>query len=341
MSRLSVTNLCVTFASGADRIRAVDNVSFDLSPGQRLAVVGESGSGKSALHLALLRLVPRPPACQISGQAMLGDQDLLRISQKQLQSVRGGKVAMIFQNPLSALNPFLTIGEQLIEPLVYHGGMAAKKAKSSAIELLNRVGVAEAAKRINDYPHQYSGGMRQRALIAMAIAGDPDIIIADEPTTALDASVRHQVLKILLDISRERGAALILITHDLAAASQVCERIHVMYAGRIVESGPKDQVLNSPRHPYTQALLKASLQQTVPPGELLPVIPGRPPDLRRIPAGCAFHPRCTYKENRCTSDVPASREVADRRQSTEDEQEWRIACHVDIDKLSATSSSAK
>ncbi|MDA7979651.1 MAG: ABC transporter ATP-binding protein [Pirellulales bacterium] len=332
MALLTVRNLGVTFLSGKDRVRAVDDVSFQLEPGERLGVVGESGSGKSALHLALLRLLPRPPICETAGQALLNETEILSLPEKKLQPIRGGQIAMVFQNPLSALNPFLTVGEQIAEPLVYHQRLSTRDARKAAITLLERIGIDKAAQRFRDYPHQFSGGMRQRVMVAMALAARPKIIIADEPTTALDASVRQQILKLFQEVCHEHNTALILITHDLAAAAQVCGRIHVMYAGRIVEAGPTEKVTAEPRHPYTAALLQASLRESITPGEMLRAIPGRPADARRPVAGCAFHPRCEFRESRCEKDVPQlqnDQSTSKRSGQKHDSLERQFACHVD------------
>lgn len=330
MTLLTVDQLGVTFLSEEDRLRAVDDVSFQLAAGERLGVVGESGSGKTALHLALLGLLP-PGRAEVTGAAHLGDIDLLACTPRQWQGIRGKRMAMVFQNPLSAFNPFLTIGDQIAEPLTFHLRLSRRQARARGIALLERVGIREASRRVDDYPHQFSGGMRQRAMIAMALAGEPELIIADEPTTALDATVRRQILELFAEVCRESGAALILITHDLKAAAAICQRIHVMYAGHIVETAATSELLSprsgaGPRHPYTQALLQASLGGNVPPGEMLPMIAGRPPDLRRIPAGCAFHPRCGHREDRCEAERPLLRSL----ESGENATARTFACHVDI-----------
>ncbi len=289
---LSVRNLSVSFHTRAGIIRAVRNVSFDVAPGETLGIVGESGSGKSVTCYSMMGLIPMPPGRIESGSAMLDGTDLLHCPEKELRAIRGKRISMIFQDPMTSLNPYLTIGEQVAEPLVIHEGAGKKEARARALEQLVLAGIPDAEQRMDAYPHQFSGGMRQRVMIAMALITRPEILIADEPTTALDVTVQKQVLDLIRKLQQDMGTSVILITHDLGVVRQYANRINVMYAGRIVESAPAKELLEHPRHAYTRALMK-SIPGLHAKGSPLYTIPGLPPDMTREPCGCSFRPRNT------------------------------------------------
>ncbi len=288
---LEVDRLEVGFATRAGFVRAVRGVSFSLSAGETLGIVGESGSGKSVTCQALMGLLPSPP-CRVGAhsRAMLGSIDLLRAGEKTLRSLRGRRMSMIFQDPMTSLNPYMRVGDQVAEPLVIHRGLSWKEARRAACEELERVGIPDPGARMRSYPHEFSGGMRQRAMIAMALIARPEVLIADEPTTALDVTVQKQVLDLLADRQRELGTAMILITHDLGVVRRYAHRIQVMYAGGIVESAEAGELLERPLHAYTRSLMRSrpALHAR---GERLDVIPGLPPDLKEEIDGCAFRPR--------------------------------------------------
>ena len=289
---LSVRNLSASFHTRAGIVRAVRNVSFDVAPGETLGIVGESGSGKSVTCYSMMGLIPMPPGRIESGSAMLDGTDLLHCPEKELRSIRGKRISMIFQDPMSSLNPYLTIGEQVAEPLVIHEGAGKKEARDRALEQLALVGIPDAEQRMDAYPHQFSGGMRQRVMIAMALITRPEILIADEPTTALDVTVQKQVLDLIRKLQQDMGTSVILITHDLGVVRQYADRIIVMYAGRIVESAPARELLEHPRHAYTRALMK-SIPGLHAKGSPLYTIPGLPPNMMQEPCGCSFRPRNT------------------------------------------------
>lgn len=289
---LSVRNLSASFHTRAGIVRAVRNVSFDVAPGETLGIVGESGSGKSVTCYSMMGLIPMPPGRIESGSALLDGTDLLHCPEKELRSIRGKRISMIFQDPMTSLNPYLTIGEQVAEPLIIHEGAGRKEARDRALEQLALVGIPDAEQRMNAYPHQFSGGMRQRVMIAMALITRPEILIADEPTTALDVTVQKQVLDLIRKLQRDMGTAVILITHDLGVVRQYADRINVMYAGRIVESAPAQELLEHPRHAYTRALMK-SIPGLHAKGSPLYTIPGLPPNMMQEPCGCSFRPRNT------------------------------------------------
>ena len=281
---LSVRNLSASFHTRAGIVRAVRNVSFDVAPGETLGIVGESGSGKSVTCYSMMGLIPMPPGRIESGSAMLDGTDLLHCPEKELRSIRGKRISMIFQDPMSSLNPYLTIGEQVAEPLVIHEGAGKKEARDRALEQLALVGIPDAEQRMDAYPHQFSGGMRQRVMIAMALITRPEILIADEPTTALDVTVQKQVLDLIRKLQQDMGTSVILITHDLGVVRQYADRINVMYAGRIVESAPARELLEHPRHAYTRALMK-SIPGLHAKGSPLYTIPGLPPNRPRNTLG--------------------------------------------------------
>jgi oligopeptide transport system ATP-binding protein len=306
---LSVRDLRVQFWTSRGTIHAVNGVSFDIAPGETLGIVGESGCGKSVTSLALLGILPRAGRV-VAGSAMFHGQDLLRLSDAALRRVRGRKIAMIFQDPMTSLNPVLTIGRQIREALETHFGMERKAANTRAAELLEQVGIPSARVRLKDYPHQFSGGMRQRAMIAMALACEPDVLIADEPTTALDVTIQAQILDLLRSLVTERKTALVLITHDLGVVAGMCERVNVMYAGMFVETGPAEALFEQPRHPYTLGLLQSIPRLDATRKTALRPIEGAPRDMLSPPAACPFAPRCRYEVEQSLQEVPPLREVA-------------------------------
>lgn len=308
---LSVRHLSTTFHTRAGLVRAVQDISFDLQAGETLGIVGESGSGKSVTCYSMMGLIPCPPGQIESGQALLGDIDLLKCSEKELQNIRGKRISMIFQDPMTSLNPYMTIGEQVAEPLMIHQGFSKKEAYNKVIEQLELVGIPEPEKRLHSWPHEFSGGMRQRVMIAMALITKPEILIADEPTTALDVTVQKQVLDLIKQLQAEMGTAVILITHDLGVVRQYADRINVMYAGRIVESAPTEELLTSPKHAYTRALIR-SIPAQHQKGQELFTIPGLPPNMLAPITGCAFRPRNTLgNPERCLCDkVPELIEIS-------------------------------
>jgi oligopeptide/dipeptide ABC transporter ATP-binding protein len=306
---LSIQDLTVEFATEDGIVHAVTEVSYDLFPGETLGIVGESGSGKSVSVMSMLGLIPVPPGKIVSGQALYQGRDLLRMRKKELRTIRGGKVAMIFQDPMTSLNPVLTIGNQIAEAIqVHHPGMSDADARKRVVHLLEVVGVPSADRRFDQYPHEFSGGMRQRAMIAMAIANDPVVLIADEPTTALDVTIQAQIVEVMRAAQEETHAAIILITHDLGLIAELADRVVVMYAGRVVELGDVYTIFNSPRHPYTVGLMN-SLARVDMDQEWLRPIPGQPPSLLNRPPGCSFHPRCEFSQGRerCRTEVPELR----------------------------------
>jgi oligopeptide transport system ATP-binding protein len=304
MPLLEVSNLTTRFHTRNGIVRAVEDVSFSVDKGETVGIVGESGSGKSVTCYSLVGLIPQPPGKIHSGTAMFDGIDLIQASQKQLRKIRGKRVSMIFQDPMTSLNPYLKISSQLTEPLEIHEGMKGKQALHRAIDALAEVGIPDPEKRIQSYPHEFSGGMRQRVMIAMALITRPELLICDEPTTALDVTVQKQVLDLIKDRQNELGTAVVLITHDLAVVHQTCDHVNVMYAGRIVERAATKQLFKSPLHAYTRALLK-SIPATHDKGQKLYTIPGVPPDLSDPPAGCAFHARNTLGDaNKCHVDSP-------------------------------------
>ncbi|GAA4830907.1 ABC transporter ATP-binding protein [Kitasatospora terrestris] len=319
---LEVDDLHVEFRTARGVVRAVNGLSYTLHSGQTLALLGESGSGKSVAAQAVMGLLPFPPARITRGAVRLHGQDLLKLTDAEHRRVRGTRIAMVFQDALSALNPVLTVGAQLAEMFRVHRGAGRKEARARAVELMDRVRIPAAARRVNDYPHQFSGGMRQRVMIAMALALDPEVVIADEPTTALDVTVQAQIMRLLHDLQQETGTGLVLITHDLGVVASVADRITVMYAGRAVEESDADRLYAVPAHPYTRGLL-ASVPRVDRPGRRLVPVPGSPPDLARLPAGCAFHPRCGAARARCAQERPVLGPVGGR----EADGSRRSACH--------------
>jgi oligopeptide/dipeptide ABC transporter ATP-binding protein len=303
-SLLEVKDLHTEFRTGAGLVRAVDGISYTVEPGETVAIVGESGSGKSVSALSVLRLIPDPPGRITGGEIRFGGRDILQLSDAEMREVRGGEIGMVFQEPMTSLNPVLTIGRQITENLEQHRGMNPDASHRRAIELLGLVGIADAERRLRQYPHQLSGGMRQRVMIAMALACDPKLIIADEPTTALDVTIQAQILELMKELTRRLNVALIIITHNLGVVARYANRVNVMYAGRLVESGPAADVYHNPRHPYTIALLRSVPRLDRPRQERLDPVEGKPPDLTRLDGGCAFGPRCRFAVDTCAAAQP-------------------------------------
>jgi oligopeptide/dipeptide ABC transporter ATP-binding protein len=305
---LSVEDLSVQFSTARGTVYAVNGISFDIAPGETLGLVGESGCGKSVTSLALLGILARNGRVS-SGRALFGGRDLLTLSDSELRSIRGREIAMIFQDPMTSLNPVLTIGRQIREVLETHFDMRKDAATRRAAELLDRVGIPSADLRLKDYPHQFSGGMRQRAMIAMALACEPKLMIADEPTTALDVTIQAQILDLLRELVAERDTALILITHDLGVVAGMCERVNVMYGGLIMEAGSADQLFGRPRHPYTLGLLQSVPRLDATRRAQLTPIEGQPRDMLTAPRACPFQPRCRYEVEQSRLEVPPLREI--------------------------------
>ncbi|MEU5317163.1 ABC transporter ATP-binding protein [Streptomyces sp. NPDC021056] len=314
---LEVRDLQVEFRTRDGVAKAVNGVDYSVDAGETLAVLGESGSGKSVTAQAVMGILDMPPGRITGGEILFQGKDLLKLKEEERRKVRGAEMAMIFQDALSSLNPVLSVGDQLGEMFVVHRGMSKKDARAKSIELMDRVRIPGARERVKQYPHQFSGGMRQRIMIAMAMALEPALIIADEPTTALDVTVQAQVMDLLAELQRELNMGLILITHDLGVVADVADRIAVMYAGRIVESAPVHDIYKAPAHPYTRGLLD-SIPRLDQKGQELYAIKGLPPNLMNIPPGCAFNPRCPMAQDVCRTDVPPLYDVSEDRTS---------ACH--------------
>ena len=318
---LEVKDLRTQFFTQDGVVNAVNGVSFTLDEGESLGIVGESGCGKSVSSLSIMRLIPNPPGKIVGGQLLFEGRDLLKLSDDDMRKVRGKDIAMIFQDPMTSLNPVLTIARQLTESLELHLGMDGRASRKRAIELLDLVGIPAAKSRIDAYPHQFSGGMRQRVMIAMAISCNPKLLIADEPTTALDVTIQAQILELIKNLRQELGMAVILITHDLGVVAGVCDKINVMYAGFIVESATATDLFKDPRHPYTLGLLRSIPKINETRKEKLIPIEGLPPDLIDLPPGCPFAPRCPYKVDKCLETNPKL-DLAARGH--------KVACWVDV-----------
>ena len=302
---LEVQELKTTFATSGGLVRAVDGVSWDVNEGETVALVGESGCGKSVSALSIMRLVA-PPAGRIeSGRILFKGRDLLALSEPEMNAIRGCEIAMVFQEPMTSLNPVLTIGRQLTEGLEIHLNMKPAQAQARAVELLGLVGIADPERRLAQYPHHFSGGMRQRMMIAMALACNPSLILADEPTTALDVTIQAQILELMQSLSKRLGVAMLIITHNLGVVARYADRVNVMYAGRIIERATAAELYANPRHPYTLGLLRSVPRLDEPRRARLDPIEGQPPDLSRLPAGCAFAPRCSFRVARCEAQAPA------------------------------------
>ena len=322
---LEVKNLSVNFPTDDGLVRAVDNLSFSVAKGKTLGIVGESGSGKSVTSLAILGL-HKGSRAQVSGQIFVGGVDINAGSESDIRKLRGKQMAMIFQDSLTALNPFYTIGDQIIEAYKVHNNVSKAEAKKHAIDMLDRVGIAEPQKRADDYPHQFSGGMRQRAMIAMALSCDPSLLIADEPTTALDVTVQAQILELLRQLQKDFGTAIILITHDLGVVAETADDVLLMYAGKAVEYGSVRDVLAKPQHPYGWGLLTSIPRLTGDPDKRLAAISGMPPSMISVPSGCAFHPRCSYQSTvgpACLASVPQLLPVSEG-------DHHLVRCHLDV-----------
>jgi oligopeptide/dipeptide ABC transporter ATP-binding protein len=301
---LDVRDLQTHFLTRGGVVRAVDGVSWDVDEGETVALVGESGCGKSVSALSIMRLVAPPAGRIVGGQLLFKGRDLLTLSEEAMRRVRGREISMIFQEPMTSLNPVLTIGRQLTEGLEIHLGLSSADAQRRATELLGLVGIPDPARRLRQYPHQFSGGMRQRMMIAMALACDPALVLADEPTTALDVTIQAQILELMKDLSRRLGVAMLIITHNLGVVARYADRVNVMYAGRIIERGTARELYGSPRHPYTLGLLRSVPRLDEPRRARLAPIEGQPPDLTRLPPGCAFAPRCAFRVERCAREAP-------------------------------------
>ena len=300
---LTVRDLKTFFRTDGGVARAVDGVSFTLKKGETLGLVGESGCGKSVTSLSVMRLVPEPPGEIVSGDVRFNGRNLLSLDEAALQGVRGNDIAMIFQEPMTSLNPVFTCGDQIDEAVMLHQGLGRRAARAITVDMLNLVGIPDPDQRANEYPHQLSGGMRQRVMIAMALCCNPELLIADEPTTALDVTIQAQILELLDRLQREFGMAVLMITHDLGGIAEVADRVAVMYAGKIVETGTVDEIFANPQHPYTRGLLE-SIPKLNEEKSRLSVIPGTVPDATRFPAGCRFAPRCSLAEDVCEAEEP-------------------------------------
>ena len=309
---LLVKNLKVSFATPVKELVAVRGISYQLNQGETLALVGESGCGKTVSALSILRLIEEPPGKIMSGEILFNGKDLLKLTKRELQVHRGKDIAMVFQDPMTSMNPVLTIGEQIIETLLRHTSLSRKEAREKSLKLLEQVEIASPKEKLDQYPHQLSGGMRQRAMIAMALSCSPRILIADEPTTALDVLIQAQILDLLKKIKNETQMSILLITHDLGVVAEIAKRVMVMYAGEIVESGPVLDLFRSPLHPYTIGLMKSipTLEPTQGKLSKLNEIPGVVPSLSQIPSGCPFHPRCPSAETRCKTEKPKLKKIA-------------------------------
>ncbi|MFZ1908202.1 MAG: ABC transporter ATP-binding protein [Burkholderiales bacterium] len=307
---LEVKDLRTQFETSAGTVRAVDGVSYTVDEGETVGIVGESGCGKSVGALSVLRLIPDPPGRVVGGSIRFRGEDLLAMSDEKLHAVRGGQIAMVFQEPMTSLNPVLTIGLQLCETMEFHLKLTPAQARLRAVELLGMVGISEPGRRLEQYPHHLSGGMRQRVMIALAMSCKPKLIIADEPTTALDVTIQAQILELMKDLTKRFGVALVVITHNLGVVARYADRVNVMYAGRIVESGTAADIYHRPMHPYTLGLLRSVPRMDRPRGEKLIPIEGQPPDLTREIVGCAYRPRCNMATGRCAHEDPVREAVS-------------------------------
>jgi len=324
MALLEVKGLKTQFFTQDGVVKAVNGISFHVDEGETLGIVGESGCGKSVSVLSVMRLIPQPPGKIVDGEVIFEGRDLLKISDEEIRQIRGNRIAMIFQDPMTSLNPVLTIGRQISEALELHMGMSRQEARKRSAELLSMVGIPQAADRLDDYPHQFSGGMRQRAMIAMGLACDPQLLIADEPTTALDVTIQAQIVDLVKRLRDDLGMAVIWITHDLGVVAGLADRVMVMYAGFAVEEAPVKEVYGNPRHPYTIGLLGSLPRLDEVREEKLRSIEGLPPDLIDLPEGCPFAPRCVYAIDKCREERPELEPVGPRH---------RIACWVDVTEV--------
>ncbi len=323
---LQVKNLQTYFKTDDGIVKAVDGVSFDLYSGQTLGIVGESGCGKSVTNLSLMRLIPSPPGKIVGGEVIFKDHDILKMSDAEMRSIRGNTISMIFQDPMTSLNPFLRISTQMIETIVLHQALSKTEAKKKAIDMLRLVGIPAPEKRVDDYPHQFSGGMRQRVMIGMALSCNADILIADEPTTALDVTIQAQILELIKDLAQQFDTAVIMITHDLGVVAGMCDEVCVMYAGRLVEKADTDPLFHKPLHPYTQGLINSVPRMDKTNSGKLFSIEGQPPNLINLPDCCSFHPRCNKAMDICRKKYPKLTEVEEGR---------HVACWLYLDKEEA------
>ncbi|MGG0462743.1 ABC transporter ATP-binding protein [Priestia aryabhattai] len=310
---IQIKNLHVQFSTYGGQVQAVRGVSFDLHKGETLAIVGESGCGKSVTSQSIMRLIPTPPGRITSGSILFKGQDLTKLSEKKMRDIRGADISMIFQDPMTALNPTLRVGEQIAENIMQHENISKEKAKEKAFEMLELVGIPNPKERLKQYPHEFSGGMRQRIVIAMALVCNPEVLIADEPTTALDVTIQAQILELFKDIQQKTDVSIVLITHDLGVVAQVADRVAVMYAGKIVEIGTRRDIFYTPQHPYTKGLLRSVPRLDLYESELVPIA-GSPPDLFAPPSGCSFAPRCPYVMEVCDRMYPVSTKLKESHQ---------------------------
>jgi oligopeptide/dipeptide ABC transporter ATP-binding protein len=324
---LRVQDLHTQFQTSDGVVKAVDGVSFEVNRGETVGIVGESGCGKSVTALSILGLVPEPGRIT-SGRILFAEEDVTKMDAEQLREFRGREVAMIFQDPMTSLNPVLKVGFQVEEAMAAHDRFTRKQAHDRVVPLLRQVRIPAAEQRAKDYPHQFSGGMRQRGMIAMGLSNEPSLLIADEPTTALDVTVQAQIIELLRDLNQELGTAIILITHNMAVVASLCQRVLVMYAGRIVESGPTRQIFKNPQHPYTWSLLRSIPRVDEREHNKLLTIAGLPPDLIRPPSGCLFHPRCRFRVERCTQEEPPLEEV----DANQEARCWVLMRNVEADQ---------
>jgi oligopeptide/dipeptide ABC transporter ATP-binding protein len=318
---LEIRDLQTQFFTSAGVVRAVDGISYDVAPGETVAVVGESGCGKSVGAMSILRLIPNPPGKIVGGSIIFDGKDLLALSEDQMRAIRGRDIGMSFQEPMTSLNPVLSIERQLTETLEEHLGTNREQNRARALELLNLVGISEPERRLKQYPHHLSGGMRQRVMIAMSLACEPKLIIADEPTTALDVTIQAQILELMKNLTRDLGVAMIIITHNLGVVARYADRVNVMYAGRIVESGTAEEIYHNPKHPYTLALLRSVPRMDEKRGTKLQPVGGQPPDLTKLDEGCSFRPRCAFATDKCARSKPPLDEVGPAHVSACWEQE--------------------
>jgi oligopeptide transport system ATP-binding protein len=318
---LQLKNLVVNFHTQDGIVHAVNGVSYSATAGRTLGIVGESGCGKSVSVLSIMRLIPEPPGKIVAGEVLYQGQDLLKLDKPGMQDIRGKEIAMVFQDPMTSFNPVLTIGNQISESSIVHLGMSSEKARQRSVELLELVGIPQADQRVDEYPHQFSGGMRQRAMIAMALACNPSLLIADEPTTALDVTIQAQIVELVKELSEQFEMAIIWITHDLGVIAEIADRVVVMYAGYVVEEADVYTLFDHPTHPYTLSLLKSLPRVDAISKEKLAVIPGAPPDCLVLPRGCPFAPRCTFTIERCFQENPTLQQI---------NHDHEIACWVDI-----------
>ena len=326
---LEVKDLTTHFFTQDGVVKAVDGISYNLAEGEVLGVVGESGCGKSVHALSIMRLVANPPGRTVGGEILFEGENLLNMDDSEMRHIRGNRIAMVFQEPMTSLNPVLTIGRQLTETLELHQKMSSQEARTRAADLLQTVGIPDAERRLSDYPHQFSGGMRQRVMIAIALSCNPRLIIADEPTTALDVTIQAQILELMRDLAEEFGTAMVIITHNLGVVARYAHRVVVMYAGKIVETGTAHDIYRNPRHPYTMALLNSVPRLDATERVRLDAIEGLPPDLVDLPQGCSFAPRCKYAYDRCTQETPVLVETDTNHTSAC----WR---HDELAELTAT-----